>query len=63
VRDPRVDTNDNGQFMDMMERYFERGADEKLVDTRPELSYQVRSTYLGVSLLSVLHCGPIQVWA
>lgn len=41
MRDPRVDTNDNDTFLDMMERYYERGAEEKLAETRPELSYQV----------------------
>ena len=42
VRDPRVKASDADEFLDMMERYFEQPSEEKMLDARPELYYQVR---------------------
>jgi len=44
VRDPRVNHNDNEQYIDMMEKYFENVGEayyrgEELPDCRPELSF------------------------
>ena len=49
VRDPRVNHNDNNNYIDMVERYFESIATEyyaggELADMRPELSYQTGVT-------------------
>lgn len=45
VRDPRVATEDNERFLDLMEGYFaDRTHEEKLSEARPELSYQVGAT-------------------
>ena len=49
VRDPRVNHEDNENYIDMVERYFESIATEyyaggELVDMRPELSYQTGVT-------------------
>lgn len=41
IRDPRVNSEDNTAFLDMMERYFEQDTDSKLKDSRPELHFQV----------------------
>jgi len=60
VRDPRVDTNDNDTFLDMMERYYERGAEEKLAETRPELSYQVGYTPEGAEVPRVVQDKQMQ---
>ena len=44
VRDPRVKTEDNTVFLDMMERYFAQSTAAKLKDTRPKLHFQVCTT-------------------
>ena len=49
VRDPRVNHEDNENYIDMVERYFESVgeayyAGNELVDARPELSYQTGVT-------------------
>eukprot|EP01116_Phalansterium_solitarium_P001611 TRINITY_DN11426_c0_g1_i1.p1 TRINITY_DN11426_c0_g1~~TRINITY_DN11426_c0_g1_i1.p1 ORF type:complete len:357 (-),score=91.10 TRINITY_DN11426_c0_g1_i1:121-1191(-) len=44
VRDPRVTSEHNNQFIDLMERYYELPEEVKLKDCRPELSYQVGAT-------------------
>ena len=41
IKDPRVASEDNSQFVDMMERYFSQEAQVKFQDARPELHYQV----------------------
>ena len=43
VKDPRVASEDNSHFVDLMERYFSQEADIKSRDARPELHYQVLS--------------------
>ena len=47
--DPRVKENDNDEYIDMMEKYFERAgsqlyAGEKVPEIFPELSFQVGAT-------------------
>ena len=49
VKDPRCSADDNDRFLDMMERYFERPSDFKLLQERPHLHYQV--TQSGVLFL------------
>ena len=49
VRDPRVNHNDNNNYIDMVERYFESISDDyyaggELADMRPELSFQTGVT-------------------
>lgn len=49
VRDPRVNHNDNEQYIDMVEKYFENVGEayyrgEELPDCRPELSFQTGVT-------------------
>eukprot|EP00753_Platysulcus_tardus_P016404 PLAT5667.4.p1 GENE.PLAT5667.4~~PLAT5667.4.p1 ORF type:complete len:373 (-),score=175.47 PLAT5667.4:161-1279(-) len=44
VRDPRVSEEDNGAFLDMMEAYFAQPEEERMKDTRPDLSYQIGAT-------------------
>lgn len=49
MRDPRVNHNDNEEYIDMIERYFEKQGEkyykgEPLDDCFPELSYQVGVT-------------------
>ncbi|KAI9189857.1 hypothetical protein H9P43_001292 [Blastocladiella emersonii ATCC 22665] len=44
VRDPRVPEGANGEFLDMMEQYFEQPLDAKMADVRPELNYQIGAT-------------------
>ena len=49
VRDPRVQHDDNDNYIDMVERYFEHVSEpfyagEPLKDARPELSYQTGVT-------------------
>jgi isopenicillin N synthase-like dioxygenase len=46
VRDPRVNQEINGNFLDMMERYFEMSDGKR--DARPELHYQVGVTPDGI---------------
>ena len=41
VRDPRVASEDNAHFLDLMERYFGQASEVKFRDARPELHYQV----------------------
>lgn len=45
IRDPRCSTEDNDRFLDMMERYFGQAADLKRQQERPELHYQVQTTF------------------
>lgn len=44
IRDPRVSMESNGIFLDMIEDYFAQSDELKMVDCRPELSYQVGPT-------------------
>lgn len=48
VKDPRVDYKENDTFIDLMEKYYEQPKPAKMVDTRPELHYQVGATPDGV---------------
>ena len=41
VKDPRVGSEDNSLFVDLMERYFSQEAVVKRHDARPDLHYQV----------------------
>lgn len=41
VKDPRCTVEDNDRFLDMMEKYFERPKEFKLLQERPNLHYQV----------------------
>jgi hypothetical protein len=41
VKDPRCSVEDNEQFLDMMERYFERSDEFKRLQERAHLHYQV----------------------
>ena len=45
VRDPRVKVEDNLAFLNMMERYFAQSTAVKMKDTRPDLHFQVRTTF------------------
>ena len=56
VADPRVACMDNDRFLDMMERYFDRPTKDKLVDSRPELHYQVEI----IIYFCCLHLGHAQ---
>lgn len=42
VKDPRCSANDNDRFLDMMESYFQKSHDFKLLQQRPNLHYQVK---------------------
>lgn len=42
VRDPRVPASQNDVFLDTMEDYFSQPREVKMLDARPDLSYQVR---------------------
>lgn len=49
VRDPRVNHEENDQYIDMLEKYFEHVGEQyyagnELVDSRPELSFQTGVT-------------------
>jgi hypothetical protein len=49
IKDPRVDFNDNEEYIDLMENYFERTGElfytgEKVPDIKPECHYQVGAT-------------------
>ena len=44
IKDPRVDTTANERFINLMERYFSQGEEEKMRDVRPEIAYQVGAT-------------------
>jgi len=44
IRDPRVPQGANDEFIDMMEKYYERGDEDKKQDIRKELYYQVGLT-------------------
>lgn len=49
IRDPRVDMQDNEEYIDLMENYFERTGElfytgEKVPDIKPECHYQVGAT-------------------
>jgi len=44
VRDPRVNSQDNDNFLDTIEDYFNQEYDTKMQDARPEFSYQVGVT-------------------
>lgn len=44
IRDPRCSSDDSNNFLDMMERYFELPTEEKKLDSRPDLMYQVGVT-------------------
>ncbi|KAK9838948.1 hypothetical protein WJX74_006582 [Apatococcus lobatus] len=48
IKDPRVASEDNSHFVDLMERYFSQAAGVKHQDARPELHYQVGVTPEGV---------------
>ncbi|KAJ4850624.1 hypothetical protein Tsubulata_022194 [Turnera subulata] len=50
VKDPRCTAEDNDRFIDMMEKYFEKPADFKLLQERPHLHYQVGVTPEGVEV-------------
>eukprot|EP00884_Botryococcus_braunii_P005270 jgi/Botrbrau1/14744/Bobra.0108s0087.1 len=50
VRDPRVAVTDSEKFLDLMEQYFSQSHDAKMVDTRPEVFYQVGATPPGVEI-------------
>ncbi|XP_044512101.1 uncharacterized protein LOC123230066 isoform X2 [Mangifera indica] len=50
VKDPRCTVEDNDQFLDMMEKYFERPKEFKLLQERPNLHYQVGVTPEGVEV-------------
>ena len=43
VRDPRVPSDNNDAFLDMMEQYFARPREQKMADCRPEAHYQVQA--------------------
>mmetsp|Transcript_4660 Transcript_4660/g.7017 ORF Transcript_4660/g.7017 Transcript_4660/m.7017 type:complete len:364 (-) Transcript_4660:26-1117(-) len=52
IRDPRVNENDNWNFIDMMERYYERAGTqfyngEKVAEVHPELHFQAGATPEG----------------
>ena len=44
IKDPRVEDKDSDDFINTMERYFERGEEMLKKDSRPGLSFQVGST-------------------
>jgi hypothetical protein len=44
VRDPRVNAQDNAQFLDMMEAYYSQPYEAKLADVHSELCYQARTS-------------------
>jgi len=44
IKDPRVPQGDNEEFIDMMEKYYERSDEDKKQDIRKELYYQVGLT-------------------
>ncbi|OAY40079.1 uncharacterized protein LOC110625273 [Manihot esculenta] len=50
VKDPRCSADDNDQFIDMMEKYFERPPEFKRLQERPHLHYQVGVTPEGVEV-------------
>ncbi|KAJ6755055.1 OXIDOREDUCTASE 2OG-FE II OXYGENASE FAMILY PROTEIN [Salix purpurea] len=50
VKDPRCTAEDNDKFIDMMERYFERPREFKLLQERSHLHYQVGVTPEGVEV-------------
>ncbi len=50
VKDPRVASEDNSKFVDLMERYFGQAAEVKGRDARPELHYQVPDSDPGCHL-------------
>lgn len=54
IRDPRVTTQHNADFLDMMERYFEQDDETKKDDERPELGYQIGVTPSGTETAKVL---------
>ena len=44
VLDSRVTEQDNSEFLDLLEDYFNRPTETKMLDVRPQLSYQVGAT-------------------
>lgn len=50
VRDPRCTSNDNANFLDLMEKYFEQPDEDKKPDERAEMHYQVGVTPEGVEV-------------
>lgn len=50
IRDARVSETANSNFIDIMEDYFEQPYETKLVDTRPDIAYQVGATPSNVEL-------------
>lgn len=50
VKDPRCSADDNDRFLDMMESYFQKSYDFKLLQQRPNLHYQVGVTPEGVEV-------------
>jgi hypothetical protein len=50
-----VAASDNDTFLDLLEQYFSRPAEEKMEDARPALSYQV--TTAAVLCCAVLCCA------
>ncbi|GMH18999.1 hypothetical protein Nepgr_020840 [Nepenthes gracilis] len=60
VRDPRCTVEDNDRFIDMMEKYFEKPMEFKLLQERPHLHYQVGVTPEGVEVPRSLVDGEIQ---
>lgn len=51
VRDPRVPASQNDVFLDTMEEYFSQPREVKMLDARPDLSYQVRSGFCHLLFL------------
>jgi hypothetical protein len=45
VKDPRCSAADNDGFLDVVERYFARSAEDKRLQERPHLHYQVPPTH------------------
>jgi len=50
IRDPRVTTEDNSSFLDILESYFNRPEELLLKDARPEIHYQMGVTPEGTEV-------------
>ena len=65
MRDPRVTAADNGQFLDLMERYFSQPPHMKQAEARPDLHFQVimagggTAALLQGTLRSRAECGAV----
>lgn len=55
VKDPRVTTQQNEDFLDLMESYFSLPREQKMKDARPEQSFQVGRSCFG--LQATQHSG------